>query len=204
MSFYQRHILPPLLNFAMGQKQLLPFRERVLKKASGDVLEIGIGSGLNLPLYTSGVRSIVGVEPSAELLHMAEGLIDCTDARVELLNASAEALPMGQGSFDTVVTTWTLCTIPNAHLALQEVRRVLRPGGRLLFVEHGRAPEANIARWQDRLDHVWGCIAGGCHLNRQIDALITDAGFEIEELRHDSLSGPRTHTYLYEGQARPL
>jgi ubiquinone/menaquinone biosynthesis C-methylase UbiE len=204
MSFYRRHILPPLLNFAMGQKQLQPFRARVIARATGDVLEMGIGSGLNLPLYGSGVRSVVGVEPSAELLKMAEQLIDRVEVPVELLNASAEALPMERGSFDTVVTTWTLCTIPNAHLALQQARRVLRPGGTLLFVEHGRAPEAGVARWQDRLDHVWGCIAGGCHLNRQIDALITDAGFDIQELHHDRMSGPRTHTYLYEGQARPL
>jgi ubiquinone/menaquinone biosynthesis C-methylase UbiE len=204
MSFYQRHILPPLLNFAMGQKQLQPFRERVIVSAAGDVLEFGIGSGLNLPLYGSGVRSVVGVEPSAELLQMAEQRIDRVDVPVELLNASAEALPMERGSFDTVVTTWTLCTIPDAHLALQEARRVLRPGGTLLFVEHGRAPDANVAQWQDRLDHVWGCIAGGCHLNRQIDALITDAGFDVQILHHHRIPGPRTHTYFYEGQAKPL
>lgn len=204
MNFYDRHILPPLLNFTMGKKLLQPFRERVIAQASGDVLEFGIGSGLNLPLYGHAVRSVVGVEPSAELLRMAAQQIDKAIIPVELINASAEALPMASSSFDSIVTTWTLCTIPNAHLALQEARRVLRPGGTLLFVEHGRAPEASVARWQDRLDDVWGCIAGGCHLNRQIDALIADAGFEIQVMRHDRIAGPRTHTYLYEGQARPL
>ncbi|MDE2391960.1 MAG: class I SAM-dependent methyltransferase [Rhodospirillales bacterium] len=204
MNFYERCILPPLLNFAMGQKRLQPFRERVIAKAAGEVLELGIGSGLNLPLYGSGVRSVIGVEPSAELLRMAEQKIDRAIVPVELLNVSAEAFPMKSGSFDTVVTTWTLCTIPNAHMALKEARRVLRPGGTLLFVEHGRAPEVGVARWQDRLNHVWGCIAGGCHLNRQIDALITDAGFDIQTMRHERIPGPRTHTYFYEGQACPL
>ncbi|OYV61076.1 MAG: SAM-dependent methyltransferase [Acidocella sp. 21-58-7] len=204
MNFYERHILPPLLNFVMGQKQLQPFRERVIASATGDVLELGIGSGLNLPYYSSNVRSVTGVEPSAELLKMAEQVIDRAVVPVELLKVSAEDLPMESASFDTVVTTWTLCTIPNAHMALQQARRVLRPGGTLLFIEHGRAPEANVARWQDRLDHVWGCIAGGCHLNRQIDALITNAGFDVQILHHHRIPGPRTHTYLYEGQARPL
>jgi ubiquinone/menaquinone biosynthesis C-methylase UbiE len=202
MSFYQRRILPPLLNFAMRQKQLQPFRKRLIGFASGDVLEIGIGSGLNLPLYQNDVHSVIGLEPSVELLAMAEQQAKLATVPVELVNASAEELPLESGSIDTVVTTWTLCTIPNPHLALQEVRRVLRPGGTLLFVEHGRAPEVGVARWQDRLDYVWGCIAGGCHLNRQIDALITDAGFDITTMRHDRLPGPRTHTYLYEGQAR--
>ncbi len=203
MSFYERYLLPPLLNFAMRQKQLQPFRQRVIGQASGEVLEIGIGSGLNLPLYGDAVRSVTGVEPSRELLKMAEQRKTEAGVRVELLDASAEALPMEAGSFDTVVTTWTLCTIPDARLALQEARRVLRPGGRLLFVEHGRAPEAGVAKWQDRLDHVWGCMAGGCHLNRRIDALITDAGFDIEAMRHERMPGPPTHTYMYEGQGRP-
>lgn len=202
MSFYERYLLPPLLNFAMRQKQLQPLRQRVIGQASGEVLEIGIGSGLNLPLYAEGVRSVTGVEPSRELLKMAEERKTEAGVPVELLNASAEALPMEADSFDTVVTTWTLCTIPDARLALQEARRVLRPGGRLLFVEHGRAPEAGVAKWQDRLDHVWGCMAGGCHLNRRIDTLITDAGFDIEVMRHERMAGPPTHTYMYEGQGR--
>lgn len=203
MSFYQHHILPPLLNFVMRQKPLQPFRERVISQAVGDVLEIGIGSGLNLPLYGAGVRSVIGIEPSTELLAMAEQQMARVLVPVEFLQASAEALPIESHSVDTVVTTWTLCTIPDARKALQEARRVLRPGGTLLFVEHGRAPEKAVARWQDRIDPLWGRIAGGCHLNRQIDALIIEAGFQIDTMRHDRMPGPRTHNYLYEGQAHP-
>lgn len=203
MSFYQHHILPPLLNFAMRQKPLQPFRERVITQAAGDVLEIGIGSGLNLPLYGAGVRSVIGIEPSSELLTMAEQQLERALVPVELLQASAEALPLESNSVDTVVTTWTLCTIPDAIAALQEARRVLRPGGTLLFVEHGRAPEESVARWQDRIDPLWRRIAGGCHLNRQIDTLLTEAGFQIDTMRHDRMPGPRTHNYLYEGQAHP-
>ncbi|GLR65378.1 methyltransferase [Acidocella aquatica] len=203
MSFYQHHILPPLLNFVMRQKPLQPFRERVISQAVGDVLEIGIGSGLNLPLYGAGVRSVIGIEPSSELLAMAEQQMARVLVPVEFLQASAEALPIESHSVDTVVTTWTLCTIPDARKALQEARRVLRPGGTLLFVEHGRAPEKAVARWQDRIDPLWGRIAGGCHLNRQIDALIIEAGFQIDTMRHDRMPGPRTHNYLYEGQAHP-
>jgi SAM-dependent methyltransferase len=122
---------------------------------------------------------------------------------VELLQASAEAVPLEDASIDTVVTTWTLCTIPDAHRALAEMRRVLKPGGALLFVEHGRAPEPGVALWQDRLDPLWRRAAGGCHLNRAIDALIAGSGFRIDALANARLPGPRTHTFLYEGRARP-
>ncbi|MGH7078262.1 MAG: class I SAM-dependent methyltransferase, partial [Acetobacteraceae bacterium] len=166
MSLYQHLILPPLLHLAMRQKSLMPFRRRVIGAAEGRVLEIGIGSGLNLPLYGPGVRSVIGVEPSRELLRMARPRAATAAVPIELLEASAEVLPLEQGTIDTVVTTWTLCTIPDAQAALAEVRRVLKPGGKLLFVEHGRAPEPGVARWQDRLDPLWRRLAGGCHLNR--------------------------------------
>jgi ubiquinone/menaquinone biosynthesis C-methylase UbiE len=203
VSLYQRHVLPRLLHFAMRQAPLLPFRERVLGAAEGRVLEIGIGSGLNLPLYGPHVRIVIGLEPSPELLRMARDRAAAARVPVELLEASAEAVPIASGSVDTVVTTWTLCTIPDAARALAEMRRVLKPGGALLFVEHGRAPEPGVARWQDRLDPVWSRLAGGCHLNRPIAALIADGGFHIDALAHARLPGPRTHTFLYEGRARP-
>jgi ubiquinone/menaquinone biosynthesis C-methylase UbiE len=203
MSFYQRHVLPYLLHLAMRQKQLAPFRRRVIGAAEGRVLEVGIGSGLNLPLYGPGVQSVIGLEPSAELLRMARERGRAASATIEFLEASAEALPLDHGSVDTVVTTWTLCTIPNAMRALSEMRRVLKPGGALLFVEHGRAPEPGVARWQDRLDPMWSRLAGGCHLNRKIDDLILVGGFLIESLVNTRLPGPRTHTFLYEGRARP-
>ncbi len=203
MSFYQRQIVPRLTHLAMRQKQFLPYRQRVIGAAEGRVLEIGIGSGLNLPLYGPSVRSVIGLEPSPELLRMARGRAVPASVSFEFLEASAEAIPLDEGSFDTVVTTWTLCTIPDARRALSEMRRVLKPGGALLFVEHGRAPEPGVARWQDRLDPLWSRLAGGCHLNRKMDNLISDGGFRIASLTNARLPGPRTHTFLYEGRALP-
>jgi ubiquinone/menaquinone biosynthesis C-methylase UbiE len=203
MSFYQRHVLPYLLHLAMRQKQLVPFRRRVIGAAEGRVLEIGIGSGLNLPLYGPNVRSVVGLEPSPELMRMARERGRAASTSIEFLEASAEAIPLGDRSVDAVVTTWTLCTIPDAAGALTEMRRVLKPDGALLFVEHGRALEPGVALWQDRLDPLWSRIVGGCHLNRKIDDLISASGFRIDALRNARLPGPRTHTFLYEGRARP-
>jgi ubiquinone/menaquinone biosynthesis C-methylase UbiE len=202
MSFYQRHVLPRLLHMAMRQEALLPFRQRVVSAAEGRVLEVGIGSGLNLPLYGPAVRTVIGLDPSEELLRMARERAAAAPVPVELLEASAEAVPLDAASIDTVVTTWTLCTIPDANRALGELRRVLKPGGALLFVEHGRAPEPGVALWQERLDPLWRRIAGGCHLNRKIDDLISGSGFRVDTLANARLPGPRTHTFLYEGRAR--
>jgi ubiquinone/menaquinone biosynthesis C-methylase UbiE len=203
MGFYRKHIVPCLTHLAMGQKQLLPYRRRIVGAAEGRVLEIGIGSGLNLPLYGATATSVIGLEPSPELLRMARSRASAAAVPVMLLDASAEAIPLDTGSVDTVVTTWTLCTIPSALRALSETRRVLKPGGVLLFVEHGRAPEPGVARWQDRLDPLWSRVAGGCHLNRKMDDLLTASGFRIEALANPRLPGPATHTFLYEGRARP-
>jgi ubiquinone/menaquinone biosynthesis C-methylase UbiE len=188
---------------AMRVKALQPYRARIVGAAEGRVLEFGIGSGLNLPLYGANVTSVLGIESSPELLRMAKRQSAEAHVPVELIEATAEALPLDDGSVDTVVTTWTLCTIPDAEKALREARRVLHPGGSLLFVEHGRAPEPGVARWQDRLDPLWSPLAGGCHLNRKIDALIAGAGFRLDTLRNSRMPGPRTHNFLYEGRARP-
>lgn len=203
MSFYQRYLLPYLTHVAMRQKQLLPFRTRAAGAARGLVLEIGIGSGLNLPLYGPEAQMLIGLEPSFGLLTLARRRASSCRAPVCLLDASAEAIPLERASVDCVLSTWTLCTIPDAPAALAEIRRVLKPGGVFFFVEHGRAPEPRIARWQDRLDRPWSRIAGGCHLNRKIDALVEENGFRILSLAHDRLFGPPTHTFLYEGAARP-
>ena len=203
MSLYQRHVLPRLLHLTMRQEQLLPFRRRVIGAAEGRVLEVGIGSGINLPLYGPSVRTVIGLDPSPELLRMARDRAASAPVPVELLEASAEAVPLEAASIDTVVTTWTLCTIPDAHRALAELRRVLKPSGTLLFVEHGRAPEPGVAHWQDRLDPIWRRIAGGCHHNRKIDDLIAGSGFCIDALANARLSGPKTDTFLYEAPARP-
>lgn len=203
MGFYARHVLPRLLHAAMRQDVLRPFRARVAGAAEGRVLEIGIGSGLNLALYSPNVSEVVGVDPSSVLLSRAGDAAGQCRAPVTLVEGSAEAMVVDNCSFDTVVTTWSLCTIPNVGQALAEVRRVLRPGGTLLFVEHGRAPEPGVARWQDRLDPIWSRLAGGCHLNRPMDVLLRGAGFRLDELSTMRVPGPRTHTFLFEGRARP-
>lgn len=203
MGIYQRYILPPLIHSAMRMKALRPYRERIIGAAEGRVLEIGIGSGMNLPLYGPNATCVFGVEPSPELLRLAQRQHAAAHVPIDLMEGNAEALPSDDGSIDTVVTTWTLCTIGNAERALRECRRMLRPGGSLLFVEHGRAPEPSVARWQDRLDPLWWRMAGGCHLNRKIDALIAGAGFRIEALQNSRVPGLPTHNFFYEGRARP-
>jgi len=203
MGFYAQHIVPHLTDWAMRQKSLQPFRTCLVGAATGRVLEIGVGSGLNLALYGADVRTVLAIEPSPEILRLARRNARRARVPVELLEGTAECLPLDHASVDTVLTTWTLCTISDAHRALCEARRVLRPAGRLLFVEHGRAPEPNVAQWQDRLDPLWSRFAGGCHLNRRIDALIAGAGFRIDQLETTRIPGPRTHTFFYKGQASP-
>jgi ubiquinone/menaquinone biosynthesis C-methylase UbiE len=201
MGFYRRHVVPRLIELAMRQHVLLPVRERVVGAAEGRVLEIGVGSGLNLPFYPPCTRSVIAVEPSPLLLRRAGRRAEAAAMPVELVEGSAEALPLADASVDTIVTTWTLCTIPDVAAALAEMRRVLRPGGALLFAEHGRAPEPKVARWQDRLDPLWSRLAGGCHLNRPIDRLLREAGFRVDRLRNFRLPGPPTHNFMYEGRA---
>jgi ubiquinone/menaquinone biosynthesis C-methylase UbiE len=176
----------------------------LIAQADGRVLEIGIGSGLNLPIYGAHVAEIIGVEPSPRLIRMAERLAHHAKAPVSLLTGSAESLPLDTASVDTVVTTWTLCSIPNAIGAVKEMRRVLRKDGQLLFVEHGLSPENEVQRWQNRLTPMWKRIGGGCHLNRPIRALIENGGFNIARLDTGYMKGPKPLTYLYEGRALPL
>lgn len=179
MGFYNDHILPHVINLAMRNRELLPYRKRVLSHAHGRVLEIGIGSGLNLPHYGPSVQELVGLEPAAPLIAMARRSAEQSNVAVNLIAGSAEAIPVDSHSFDTVVTTWTLCSIPDAQAALKEMRRVLRTGGQLLFVEHGLAPEDQVQKWQNRLTPLWKRIGGGCHLNRPIRSLIENCGFSI-------------------------
>lgn len=201
MSFYADIILPRLCHVAMRNRRLLPYRERVVGAATGRVLEIGIGSGLNLPFYPAAVREITALDPAPPLLAMARQR--ARSLPITFLEASAEAIPIESGRFDAVVTTWTLCTIPNAPAALAEMRRVLSPGGRLLFVEHGLAPDDRVRRWQDRLTPPWKALTGGCHLNRPIQTLIEANGFRVERLETGYAPGPKVMTFLYEGAARP-
>jgi len=201
MSLYDDWILPPLLNIAMRQRQLRRYRRALVPRARGRVLEIGVGSGLNLPFYGAGVDSLVGIDPSPRLLAMARRAANGSAIRAELLLGSAMALPLPAASVDTVVMTWTLCSIPDPAQALSEMRRVLRPGGALLFVEHGLSPEPGVARWQQALTPIWRRLAGGCHLDRRIDQLILGAGFEIPALATGYADGPRPMTFMYEGRA---
>ena len=201
MSFYSRFVLPPVLNLVMKDRRLRERREQLVPRAHGSVLEIGIGSGLNLPFYdTSRVRRLCAVDPSAELLAMARGKAGRLKIDVELVQQSAERLPFPDASFDSALLTWTLCSIPDPATALGEIRRVLKPGGELFFVEHGLSPDPGVARWQHRLTPLWRPLAGGCHLDRRIDALI-GAAFAHVELETFYLEGPRLLTYLYEGRA---
>ncbi|HEV8199733.1 MAG TPA: class I SAM-dependent methyltransferase [Candidatus Polarisedimenticolia bacterium] len=201
MGFYGRFILPRILDCAMKDKAASERRAALIPRATGAVLEIGIGSGLNLPYYTAAVTRLHGVDASPEMLAMARKKIGRAPFPVELTCDSAERLSLADGSVDTVVVTWTLCSIPDPLRALHEMRRVLKPGGRLLFVEHGASPDPNVLAWQRRLNPIWRRIGGGCHLDRAIDHLITTAGFRIEQMRNLYLKGPRPMTYTYEGAA---
>jgi ubiquinone/menaquinone biosynthesis C-methylase UbiE len=203
MGFYQDQIVPLLINLTMRRRDLAAYRSRVVPGADGRVLEIGIGSGLNLPFYSGKVERLIGLDPSAKLLSMVRRVQKRKSSSAELIEGSAEAIPLENSSIDTVVTTWTLCSIPDVGRALREMRRVLRPSGRLLFIEHGLAPEPNVRWWQDRLTPVWKRVGGGCHLNRAIQMLIPNAGFQFERLATGYMRGPKPLTFMYEGSARP-
>jgi ubiquinone/menaquinone biosynthesis C-methylase UbiE len=208
VGFYLNRIVPYLVNWAMRNNELQPYRERVVSAAEGRVLEIGIGSGMNIPLYSRQVGEVLGLEPSERLVRMSKKEVaaraaDRPGLNVRLIEGSAEAIPLDRHSVDTVVTTWTLCTIPDALAALHEIHRVLKPSGQLLFVEHGLAPEDKIRRWQNRLTPIWQRFAGGCHLNRPIRELIEKTGFEITQIDTGYIEGPKLMTFFYEGRATP-
>ncbi len=202
MGFYDRYILPRILDLVMGQKDIAELRRDVVPAAQGRVLEVGMGSGLNLPFYGREAVNIVGLDPSKELLKMAGRRIADATSPVSLVDGSAEDIPFADASFDTVLTTWTLCSIPDGARALSEMRRVLKPSGELVFIEHGRSPDARVEAWQDRLTPLWRRCSGGCHMNRDMGAMIRAAGFAITRMRTGyMMKGPRPLTYHYEGTA---
>ncbi|HVC59773.1 MAG TPA: class I SAM-dependent methyltransferase [Acetobacteraceae bacterium] len=203
MGFYRDIALPRLCDLAMRNRRFVPCRERVAGAAEGRVLEIGVGSGLNLPFYGPAAREILALEPAPRLLAMTRRAAGASGLPVSFIEASAEAIPLDDRSVDTVVTTWTLCTVPQVAAALGEMRRVLRPGGRLLFVEHGLAPDESVRRWQRRLTPAWRRISGGCHLDRPIQAMIEANGFRMDRLQTGYVGGPKPMTFFYEGSARP-
>ena len=204
MGFYEDRILPHLVHLSMRRETFSAYRRRLVPVAQGRVLEVGVGSGLNLPFYTEAATQVVGLDPSPRLLAMARHIHPTGAGSTELIEGSAEALPLENKSIDTVVTTWTLCSIPDVVAALREMRRVLRPSGALLFVEHGRSPDERVRRWQDRLTPVWKRLGGGCHLNRPIRELLEDSGFRIGRIETGYMNGPKPMTFICEGRARPM
>lgn len=201
MGLYRDLVLPCLIDKAMRMEALAGYRRRVAAAASGRVLEIGVGSGLNLALYGERVTSVVGLDTSPRLLAMARAAARDARCAIALIEASAEAIPLDDRSVDTAVTTWTLCSVPDAGRALAEIRRVMRPGGQVLFAEHGRAPDARVQRWQDRLTPLWRRAAGGCHLNRPVPLLLESAGFVVEACESGYIPGPRPWTFMSTGRA---
>lgn len=204
MNPYQRYVLPKIIDIACSTDAVMSARAKIVPQALGEVLEIGIGSGLNLEFYDGQkVATIVAVDPAAQMQTVARRRADAIDIPVEIMAVDVQGIHAATDRFDTIVMTFTLCSINEPIPALQEMMRVLKPAGRLLFCEHGLAPDAPVARWQQRLTPWWKPLAGGCHLNRDIPALIEAAGFSIEELRAEYLSAPRALTYIYSGSARP-
>jgi ubiquinone/menaquinone biosynthesis C-methylase UbiE len=184
-----------------GTRLLDHYRQQTIETAQGLVLEIGVGSGLNLRFYSRAVDRVCGIDLSPELLRVARKRVVDARVPVSLLQASAENIPLADASFDAIVMTWTLCSIPNPIAALIEMRRVLKPGGRLLFVEHGLSKDSRVARWQHRLTPCWKRIGGGCHLDRKMDDLIRAAGFEIDAVETGHMRGPKPWTFMYQGSA---
>jgi ubiquinone/menaquinone biosynthesis C-methylase UbiE len=201
VSFYEREVLPRFVDVALGGKEFQRLRARVAAPLEGEVLEIGFGSGPNVPFYPPAVKRVRAVDPATVGRKLAAKRLAASNVPVEFIGLNGEELPVEDASVDHVLTTWTLCTIPDVGRALREMNRVLRPGGSLHFLEHGASPEPKVRRWQDRLDPLQGRLFGGCHLNREIDALIGDAGLTITQLDNHYLRGPKTIGYMYEGVA---
>ncbi|WP_308724944.1 class I SAM-dependent methyltransferase [Metapseudomonas otitidis] len=202
MQFYDRHILPRLIDYACGMGHVMKTRSQVVPNAEGEVLEIGIGTGLNLAFYDpQRVSRVTGVDPAAQMQALARQRAAAIAIPVETIALELGEIRADDGRFDSIVCTFTLCTIPDAVAALREMRRVLKPGGRLHFAEHGLAPDPGVVRWQQRLTPLWKPLAGGCHLDRDIPRLIEAGGFRIGELDTRYLPGPRPMTFVYSGWA---
>jgi len=203
MGFYDKYLLPKLVHFTCGQNPAMRQREKVVPLAAGRVLEIGIGSGLNIPFYDrQKVEHLWGLDPSAEMWSIAQKNAMDHHLDAEFIQSGAESIPLDADSADTVLMTYTMCTIPDVDAALAEIRRVLKPSGRLIFCEHGKAPDTNVERWQHRLNPIWTKLSGGCNLNRPIPALLEQAGFRSTDMQTMYLPGWKPATFNYWGTAR--
>ena len=204
MSFYNKYILPKVLNCTCASKPINYQRDKIVPLAEGVVLDVGIGSGLNIPFYNkTKIKQLYGLDPSKELLDIAKSVAKKENLEIEFLECGAESIPLPDKSIDTVLITYTMCTIPDVALSNSEIMRVLKDDGKLLFCEHGLAPDKNIAKWQKRINPLWGKIAGGCNLNRDIPKLISSSGFKISNMEEMYLpSTPKFAGYNYWGVAK--
>jgi SAM-dependent methyltransferase len=201
VGLYRDQVLPRFTNVLLGSKEFGRVRERVASRLTGEVLEVGFGSGLNVPYYPSTVRRVQAVDPATAGRKLAAKRVGASAVPVEYVGLDGQRLPLDSESVDHVLVTWTMCSIPDVDEALREMHRVLRTGGQVHFAEHGLSPEAKVAKWQHRLDPIQGWWAGGCHLNRPIDRLVEKAGFELTRLENFYAKGPKPTTYTYEGVA---
>ena len=201
MGVYRDQILPRFTNVLLASREFGQVRERVASRLSGEVLEVGFGSGLNVPYYPPGVRRVQAVDPATVGRKLAAKRVAASPVSVEYIGLDGQDLPLESESIDHVLITWTMCTIPDVDAALLEIHRVLRSGGQMHFAEHGLSPDAKVATWQIRLNPIQQRWAGGCHLNRPIDQLVTKAGFDLTRLNNFYARGPKSTGYMYEGVA---
>lgn len=202
MGFYDKHILPKVMHFTCGMKPAIHQRRKVVPLAHGVVLEVGIGSGLNLPYYdASRITNVIGLDPSSEMTHIAEKAASKVPFDVEFIGLPGEEIPLDKNSIDTVLMTYTLCSIPDTQAALQQISRVLKSEGKLIFCEHGAAPDPAVRRWQDRMNPVWSRLGGGCQLNRAIPDLIKQGGFRVESMQAKYIPGWKPASFNYWGEA---
>jgi ubiquinone/menaquinone biosynthesis C-methylase UbiE len=201
VSFYGDQILPRCVNRVLGGEEFTRIRSRVAAGLTGEVLEVGFGSGLNVPLYPSEVHQVQAVDPATVGRKLAAKRVAASPVPVEYVGLDGQSLPLDTDSVDHVLITWTMCTIPEVEVALREIHRVLRPEGEMHFAEHGRSPDPKVARWQDRLTPIQRRIAGGCHLNRPIVSLIALAGFTVTRMENYYMRGPKPMGYMFEGLA---
>ena len=201
MSFYEDRILPRVIDLMLGNAAMGKLRRRAMEGLSGTVLEVGFGSGTNVPYYPAEVDAVLAVDPATSARRLAMDRLDDSSIPVDFIGLDGAALPLEDASVDNALSTWTLCTIDDVDRALSEIRRVLKPGGRLFFLEHGLSDDRRVAARQQRFDPIQQRIAGGCHLNRDHRALISASGLEIERLANFSIAGPRILGYMYAGTA---